>query len=148
VTVTTAARSASDPTPIIGIVPGASFDFPVDVTIHLQDVGGPSAGMMFALGIYDTLTPGALTGGEHVAGTGTIDAEGDVGPIGGIRQKMIGARDAGAGWFLAPEANCGEVVGHVPGGLRVFAVSTLDEALEVVTAIGAGRPTGDFASCG
>ena len=148
VTVTTAPRSASDATPMIGIVPGAAFDFPFDVTINLADVGGPSAGMMFALGIYDTLTPGALTGGEHIAGTGTIDAAGVVGPIGGIRQKMIGARDAGAEWFLAPAQNCGEVVGHVPAGLRVFAVASLDEALGVVEAIGDGAPTAGFPGCG
>jgi PDZ domain-containing protein len=148
VTLTTAARSASDPTPIIGVVPSVDYDFPIDVTIHLQNVGGPSAGMMFALGIYDTLTPGALTGGEHIAGTGTVDGEGVVGPIGGIRQKMFGARDAGATWFLAPVDNCSEVVGHVPDGLRVFAVSTLDEAVDVVEAIGEGRSTDDFPGCG
>jgi PDZ domain-containing protein len=148
VTVTTAPRSASDDSAIIGVLPGLMFDFPFEVAIHLQDVGGPSAGMMFALGIYDTLTPGALTGGEHVAGTGTIDAEGEVGPIGGIRQKMFGAKDAGADWFLAPEANCSEVVGHVPDGLRVFAVSSFDEALEVVRAIGEGEATDGFPSCG
>lgn len=148
VTVTTEARSASDDSPIIGIVPGLMFEFPFDVAIHLQDVGGPSAGMMFALGIYDTLTPGALTGGAHIAGTGTIDAEGDVGPIGGIRQKLFGAKDAGAEWFLAPTGNCAEVAGHVPDGLRVFAISNFDEALDVVRAIGEGASTDGFPSCG
>lgn len=147
VTVTTKARSASDDAPIIGVLPGVMFEFPFEVAIHLQDVGGPSAGMMFALGIYDTLTPGALTGGEHIAGTGTIDAEGGIGPIGGIRQKMFGAADAGADWFLAPQSNCDEVVGHVPDGLRVFAVSTFDEALDVVRAIGEGASTDAFPSC-
>ncbi|TPX01011.1 ATP-dependent serine peptidase containing a PDZ domain protein, partial [Schumannella luteola] len=117
--------------PMVGIVPGEDYAFPFDVTINLQDVGGPSAGMMFALGIYDTLTPGALTGGAHIAGTGTIDAAGDVGAIGGIRQKMYGARDAGADWFLAPRDNCGEVVGHIPDGLQVFAVDDLDQAIDV-----------------
>ena len=67
------------------------YDFPIDVTIQLNNVGGPSAGMMFALGIMDMLTPGELNGGENVAGTGTITADGTVGPIGGIRQKMWGA---------------------------------------------------------
>ena len=97
--------------------------------------------MMFALGIMDTLTPGELNGGENVAGTGTITADGTVGPIGGIRQKMWGAVDAGADWFLAPESNCDEVVGHVPGGLRVFSVGTLDDALGVLDAI---REDGDL----
>ena len=147
VSVTTAARSAADETPIIGVVPRIEYDFPIDVTINLPDVGGPSAGMMFALGIYDTLTPGPLTGGEHVAGTGTVDAEGRVGAIGGIRQKMMGAADAGAEWFLAPVANCREVVGHVPAGLEVFAVSELSDAIDVVTAIASGGSTGGFARC-
>lgn len=147
VTVTTKARSASDDAPIIGVLPGVMFEFPFEVAIHLQDVGGPSAGMMFALGIYDTLTPGALTGGEHIAGTGTIDAAGGIGPIGGIRQKMFGAADAGADWFLAPQQNCDEVVGHVPDGLRVFAVSSFDEALDVVRTIGEGASTDAFPSC-
>jgi PDZ domain-containing protein len=148
VTVTTAARSADDGTPIIGIVPTETYSFPFQVDINLGGVGGPSAGMMFALGIYDTLTPGALTGGEHIAGTGTIDAAGEVGAIGGIRQKMIGARDAGADWFLAPAANCGEVVGHIPAGLEVFSVSTLDDAVDLVEAIGEGAATDRFARCG
>lgn len=147
VTVTTEARSASDPTPIVGIVPGVRFDFPFEVDIHLQKVGGPSAGMMFALGIYDTLTPGALTGGEHIAGTGTIDPEGRVGAIGGVRQKMFGARDAGAEWFLVPQANCGQL-GEAPGGLRVVAVSTLAEAVDAVREIGAGGAGESLPGCG
>ncbi|WP_227000624.1 YlbL family protein [Protaetiibacter intestinalis] len=147
VTLVPVERSAGDPTPIIGVVPAIEYDFPFDVDIRLQDVGGPSAGMMFALAIADKLTPGAITGGEHVAGTGTIAADGAVGAIGGIRQKMIGARDAGADWFLAPEANCDAVVGHIPDGLTVFAVSTLAEATDVVTAIGDGASTAGFAGC-
>jgi PDZ domain-containing protein len=94
--------------------------------------------MMFALGIIDTLTPGELNGGDNVAGTGTITADGTVGPIGGIRQKMWGARDAGAEWFLAPASNCDEVVGHIPGDLRVFSVEDLDDALAVLDAVREG----------
>ena len=92
------------------------FKFPFDVKISLDKVGGPSAGMMFALGIVDTVTPGDLTGGKHVAGTGTITPDGAVGPIGGIGQKMVGARSGGATMFLAPAANCDDVVGHIPDG--------------------------------
>jgi PDZ domain-containing protein len=91
--------------------------------------------MMFALGIMDTLTPGELNGGAQIAGTGTITASGEVGPIGGIRQKLWGALDAGAQVFLAPEANCDEVVGHIPGGLEVFAVEDLDDAIAVLDAV-------------
>ena len=126
---------------LIGITTLHDYDFPIDVTIQLDNVGGPSAGMMFALGIIDTLSGGDLNGGEEVAGTGTIDSSGTVGPIGGIRQKMYGAKDAGATWFLAPKDNCDEVVGHIPAGLRVFSVATLDDALDVLAAI---RGDGDL----
>ncbi len=128
---------------LIGVTLITDYDFPFDVTIQLNNVGGPSAGMMFALGIMDVLTPGELNGGEIVAGTGTITSDGTVGPIGGIRQKMWGAVDADAEWFLAPDANCDEVVGHVPAGLRVFSVATLDDALDVLEAI---REDGDLSA--
>lgn len=120
---------------LIGVTLITDYDFPIDVAIQLNNVGGPSAGMMFALGIIDVLTPGELNGGESVAGTGTITADGEVGPIGGIRQKLYGARSAGAEWFLAPQSNCDEVVGHVPDGLRVFSVGDLDDALAALDAI-------------
>jgi PDZ domain-containing protein len=126
---------------LLGVNLITDYDFPIDVTIQLNNVGGPSAGMMFALGIIDTLTPDQLNGGENVAGTGTITADGEVGPIGGIRQKLFGAKDAGADWFLAPEANCDEVVGHIPDGLRVFSVETLDDAMEALDAV---REDGDL----
>jgi PDZ domain-containing protein len=126
----------------IGVFLGMRFEFPFDVKINAGDVGGPSAGTMFALGVYDTLTPGALTGGQQVAGTGTIDYTGAVGPIGGIRQKLVGARDGGARWFLAPADNCDEVVGHVPDGLRVVKIATFDQARAAVEAIAAKRATG------
>jgi PDZ domain-containing protein len=132
---------------LIGIQAGAAYDFPFDVTINLGDVGGPSAGMMLALGVYDKLTPGALTDGERIAGTGTISADGEVGAIGGIRQKMYGADSAGADWFLAPASNCDEVIGRIPGGLEVFAVSTLDDALLTVQTIADGGDTSSLARC-
>jgi PDZ domain-containing protein len=133
--------------PVIGIGVSYGYEFPFDVVIQLNDVGGPSAGMMFALGIIDKLTPGELNGGENIAGTGTIDDAGTVGPIGGIRQKLFGARDAGADWFLAPATNCGEVVGHVPDGIRVFAVATLDEAMTAVETIADGGDTSALPTC-
>ena len=139
--------NGADPVPIIGILPSISYTFPFEVKIQLENVGGPSAGQMFALGIIDKLTPGQLTGGARVAGTGTIDAEGNIGAIGGIRQKMYGAKAAGATWFLAPSADCGEVTGHIPSGLRVFAVTTLDDSLAALKAISAGTGTGSLPSC-
>jgi PDZ domain-containing protein len=119
----------------IGVLIATEYTFPFEVKIELDDVGGPSAGMMFALGIIEKLTPEQLTGGQVVAGTGTIDARGTVGPIGGIRQKLFGAQRAGAEFFLAPSGNCDDVVGNVPDGLEVFAVSTLDDSLDVLGAI-------------
>ncbi|MFD4957068.1 PDZ domain-containing protein [Microbacterium sp. NPDC058389] len=132
---------------LIGVTLITDYDFPIDVTIQLNNVGGPSAGMMFALGIIDTLTPGELNGGEQVAGTGTITADGTVGPIGGIRQKMWGAVDAGAEWFLAPDSNCDEVVGHIPGDLRVFSVKTLDDSLKVLETISDGGDLDELPTC-
>lgn len=131
----------------IGVVLQASYSFPFDVSFALDNVGGPSAGMMFALGIIDTLTPGELNGGRQIAGTGTITADGTVGPIGGIRQKMWGAKGAGAEYFLAPNANCSEVSGHVPQGLRVFSVSTLDDALTALDAISSGGDLDALPTC-
>lgn len=132
---------------VIGAYVRGHYDFPLDVTIQLDNVGGSSAGLMFALGIVDYLTPGSLTGGEIFAGTGTIDAEGTVGPIGGIRQKLYGARDAGATYFFAPASNCAEVVGHVPDGLSVFRVETIDDALGALEVIAQGEATTDLATC-
>jgi PDZ domain-containing protein len=144
----TPVQSGGDPSvPIVGIIVGSDYDFPFDVKIQLENVGGPSAGMMFALGIIDKLTPGELNGGADVAGTGTITGAGLVGPIGGIRQKLYGARDAGAKWFLAPASNCDEVTGHIPAGLTVFAVTTLDDSLAALKAIAANGDTSALPTC-
>lgn len=126
-------------TAVLSIYVSSDYDFPFTVEIELQNVGGPSAGMMFALGIIDKLVDESITGGEDIAGTGTITADGEVGPIGGIRQKLYGAQRAGADWFLAPESNCDEVVGHEPEGLTVISVSTLDDALDALESISAGE---------
>jgi PDZ domain-containing protein len=136
-----------DPAPIVGIIVGSDYEFPFTVQIQLENVGGPSAGMMFALGIIDKLTPGAINGGEDVAGTGTISSTGEVGPIGGIRQKLYGARSAGADWFLAPASNCDEVTGHIPSGLTVFAVDTLSDALTALAAIRSDGDTAGIPQC-
>lgn len=145
--ITPVLSEGDDPAPIVGIIVGGQYQFPIDVTIQLENVGGPSAGMMFALGIIDKLTEGELNGGEAVAGTGTITGAGEVGPIGGIRQKMWGAVDAGATWFLAPQSNCDEVTGHIPPGLTVFSVTTLDDALAALDAIASGGDTSALPTC-
>ncbi|MFD1716879.1 PDZ domain-containing protein [Georgenia deserti] len=124
---------------VLGVFLQPDVELPFQVEFDIEDIGGPSAGTMFALGIVDVLTPGDLTGGEHVAGTGTVDLAGRVGPIGGIQQKLVGARRDGADWFLAPAGNCDEVPGHVPDGLHVVRVATLAEARTSVEAIGEGN---------
>ncbi len=92
---------------IVGVQIGTGYDFPFTVSVRLgEDIGGPSAGLIFSLGVYDRLTPGALTGGADIAGTGTIDEQGHVGPIGGIEQKIVAAAQTGAKIFLVPPANC------------------------------------------
>ncbi|THE06104.1 PDZ domain-containing protein [Microbacterium oleivorans] len=143
----TRTESTDGPVWIIGITTQRDFDFPIDVKIQLDRIGGPSAGQMFALGIIDTLTPGELNGGKQIAGTGTIDSAGAIGPIGGIRQKLYGARDAGAKYFLAPTDNCDEVVGHIPGDLRVIPVSTLDDSLTALTVIRSGKGVDKLPAC-
>lgn len=131
---------------LLGVFIDPVFELPFEVSIRIEDIGGPSAGMMFALGIIDHLTPEDETGGQVVAGTGTVDLSGAVGPIGGIRQKLFGAVRDGARWFLAPTDNCEEVVGNVPDGLRVVRVDTLAEARAAVEAIGAGTAD-DLPTC-
>ena len=134
------AASSDDPEGSkLGIYLDAQVDLPVDIHFTLENIGGPSAGMMFSLGIIDRLTEGDMTGGQAIAGTGTMSYDGKVGAIGGIRQKMQGAKRDGATWFLAPESNCDQVIGHVPDGLRVVRVSTLHEAHEAVDAIASQR---------
>ncbi|HEY2642174.1 MAG TPA: S16 family serine protease [Galbitalea sp.] len=142
----TPAKSSTGP--YIGVFLTAKYTFPFPVKIQLQDVGGPSAGMMFALGIIDKLTPTKLNGGQHIAGTGTITASGSVGAIGGIRQKMYGARNAGANYFLAPASNCNEVRGHIPAGLTVFATSKLSDSVTDLHAIATGTGLSKLKTCG
>ena len=124
------------------------FDVPLDVELTVPDIGGPSAGLMFALTVLERMTPGAMTGGARIAGTGTITGDGVVGPIGGIPQKVRGAAKAGATTFLAPTANCAELAGRVPEGLQVYPVDTLEQAREVVEAVGRGEPPEPARACG
>ena len=134
------ASKSSGGSAVIGVQVQEQYKFPFNVRITVGDIGGPSAGMMFALGIIDTLTPMNLTGGKFIAGTGEITAAGQVQPIGGIQQKMVGARDAGATVFLSPAGNCADTKGAVPAGLKVVKVSTLSQAVSDLEALKAGKP--------
>jgi PDZ domain-containing protein len=107
--------------------------FPFEITIESGDVGGPSAGLMWAVGLYDLLTPGDLTGGRTIAGTGSIDLEGKVGPIGAILDKVVAAREANADIMLVPRDNYDEARDVDTGDLRLISVSTFEEALEALS---------------
>lgn len=130
---------------MLGILMNSEPAGGVSVHYNLNDVGGPSAGMMFSLAVIDKLTPGELNGGKKVAGTGTIDEDGTVGPIGGIEHKIRAASDAGAELFLAPRDNCPAVKGAHAGAMTVAAVANLTEAVNAMDAYAAGRdvPTCD-----
>jgi PDZ domain-containing protein len=133
------ASKSSGGTAVIGVEVQEQYDFPFTVRIDVGNIGGPSAGTMFALGIIDMLTSDNLTGGKFIAGTGEITAAGQVEAIGGIQQKMVAARDAGATVFLAPAGNCSSTVGATPAGLTVVKISTLSQAVSDLEAIKAGK---------
>jgi Lon-like protease len=107
--------------------------FPFKVSIASGDIGGPSAGLMYALGLYDTLTPGDLTQGRTIAGTGTIDQSGAVGPIGGITDKVVAAERVGASIFLVPKDNWAELQGVDTGDMRLIKVSSFADALKALS---------------
>jgi PDZ domain-containing protein len=147
VTITTkTSDDAGEKRAIVGISAGTDHTFPFTIDIKLADVGGPSAGLMFALGIYDKLTPGSLTGGKFVAGTGTIDDAGKVGPIGGIEMKTVGARSKGAQYFLTPADNCAAAASDAPDGLTLVKVKTIDDALGALKDLRSGD-TADLPKC-
>ncbi|WP_030780964.1 PDZ domain-containing protein [Streptomyces sp. NRRL S-920] len=131
---------------IVGIQAGTDHTFPFTIDIKLADVGGPSAGLMFALGIVDKLTPDDLTGGKFVAGTGTIDDKGKVGPIGGIEMKTVGAREKGAQYFLTPKGNCAAAASDIPDGLTLVKVDTIADAVKSLKKISEGD-TDSLPSC-
>ncbi|MFE7315238.1 PDZ domain-containing protein [Streptomyces sp. NPDC057555] len=121
---------------VVGIQAQLDHIFPFPINVKLADVGGPSAGLMFALGIVDKLTPGGgLTGGKFIAGTGTIDDQGKVGPIGGISMKTIGAREKGAEFFLTPKDNCAAAAKDIPSGLHLVKVGSIGDAVQALKKI-------------
>ncbi|GAA3622942.1 S16 family serine protease [Streptomyces chitinivorans] len=107
----------------------------VEVELRLADVGGPSAGLVFALGVVDEIDDGDLTGGRTIAGTGTITARGEVGPVGGVPLKTQAAARDGATVFLVPEAECDDARTELPEDLRLVPVTTLEGALNALRAL-------------
>ncbi|MFJ9039460.1 PDZ domain-containing protein [Streptomyces sp. NPDC102406] len=144
--VTIKTGKAEDDRAIVGIQAGTDHTFPFQIDIKLADVGGPSAGLMFSLGIVDKLTPTDLTGGKFVAGTGTIDEDGKVGPIGGIGMKIVGAREKGAQYFLTPKDNCATAAKDTPDGLTLVKVNTIGDAMDALKDIRSGD-TADLPAC-
>jgi PDZ domain-containing protein len=149
-TVTTKESPTAPGQAVIGVYVGTGFVFPFDVTVRISDsIGGPSAGLVFAMSVYDTLTPGSLTGGDVIAGTGAISPDGQVGAIGGIQQKIAGAADAGAELFLVPPANCAEALGAPHDALdrlRLVRAPTLRSAIRSVKTH-ADDPSAALPSC-
>lgn len=137
----TLGKAEDRPQGVLGVTSAERPDVPFQIKIALKDVGGPSAGLMFALSIVDKLTPGEINGGQSVAGTGEIDADGKVGAIGGIPFKMIAARDQGASVFLVPEGNCAEARQRAPEGLKLIKVGTLEQAVNALEALRNNQPT-------
>jgi PDZ domain-containing protein len=139
-TVQVATVAGEDGVPRIGVTPEIISSAPFKVNIPIENIGGPSAGLMLTLGIIDKIKPEDLTGGKIIAGTGTIDADGKVGPIGGVPQKLVASKDAGATFFLTPKDNCAEAVANEQKDLPLVQVATLDDALKALADIRAGTP--------
>ncbi len=127
----------------VGIMPQDQVDYtyPFRVSIDVTNIGGPSAGLAMTLGVLDTLSGGQLTGGHTVAVTGTMDADGNVGLVGGVPQKTVAVENAGATIFLVPPGNYADAKSKQRPGLKIYAVSTLDQALQVLAANGGHVPT-------
>lgn len=138
VTVQVVTTEGEDGVPRVGFAPEVRSSAPFTISIPIEGIGGPSAGLMMALGIIDKLEPEDLTGGRIIAGTGTIDNDGRVGPIGGVPQKIIGAVDAGATVFLTPSENCAEAVSNAVSGLLLVEVDTLETALTALETVREG----------
>lgn len=128
-TVTAAASNSLGTVPVVGISLETGYSYAPEVTYNIDpDIGGSSGGLMLALGIYDKVSPGDLAAGRVIAGSGTITGEGKVGQVGGIQQKLAGARQAGATIFLVPEGNC-SALGPEPADLIIVKVTSLNQAI-------------------
>ncbi len=131
------------PTALLGIDPQTQqdWDFPVKVTVHTQDIGGPSAGLAMTLGIIDKLSSGRLTGNRIVAATGTIDQYGNVGDVGGVAEKTIAVERAGATVFFVPSVELKTAESKATPQLHVYAVSSLNQVLRILERLGGHVPT-------
>jgi Lon-like protease len=138
-TATLTTSKGDDGSPRLGVRVDQRQPHPFQLKIDLNRIGGPSAGLMFTLGIIDTIDKEDLTGGMLIVGTGTIDDDGNVGPIGGIPQKLVAAKDVHAKVFLTPAANCAEAVANAQPGLPLVKVATVDDAVNALATLRGGR---------
>ncbi len=140
--------AASGPvSPVVGITVGTGYQYTPDISFDLgEDIGGPSAGLVFSLAIYDKITAGALLSGRHLAGTGTITASGSVGPIGGIQEKIAGAQNDGATVFLVPADNCEDLAG-VQTKMTLIKVASLPDAISALTTLNTGGGAAQLPHC-
>ena len=132
-------QGESDDAPILGITIKQEPADGTTIDYHLDDIGGPSAGLMFTLAVVDKLTPEDLTDGKFIAGTGTIDADGDVGPIGGISHKIDAAKKAGAMMFMTPSDNCAEAMSGDHDGVVLAKVNNLSDAVTALKDVKVGK---------
>lgn len=121
-----------EPVPAIGVLVSGRYDFPIEVDILLENVGGPSAGLAFAIGVIEKLTPDEIVPPGIIAATGTITATGEIGGVGGVRHKAFGAERSGARLFLIPEENCDQVAGVYFAEMAIVPVTTLQGAIDVL----------------
>jgi PDZ domain-containing protein len=143
-----ATTEGDDGTPLVGIMIAEDMEFPVDVEISVGDVGGPSAGLMFALGIMDRLSEEGITGGHHIAGTGTITADGTVGGVSGIAQKMVSADRLGAEYFFVAGESCAQTFESAAAGdIEVVRVDDLGDAVAALENIREGGDPADLPRC-
>jgi Lon-like protease len=147
VKVVTAESTTQSDAPVVGITLGTGYDYQPKISFDLgRQIGGPSAGLVFALAIYDKITDGPLLAGRHVAATGTISPGGQVGPIGAIQQKVAGAEKAGATDFLVPSANCGDLAG-LRTDINLVKVSTLGDAITAIEILNTPGAAGPLPRC-
>jgi PDZ domain-containing protein len=139
--VTLASRPDDKSRPFLGVtMRSVPADPSKEIEFDVGSIGGPSAGLMMTLSIIDQMTPGDLSHGEFIAGTGTIDPSGEVGEIGGIDHKIRAAKDAGATMFLVPAANCSLATADAPDGIELVKVDTLSGALDALGTVGTDKP--------
>ncbi len=147
ISVTTAESPTQADGPVVGITLGKGFRYTPDISFDFgQRIGGPSAGLVFALAIYDKITAGSLLEGKHVAGTGSISPDGNVGSIGGIQEKIAGAEKAGATAFLVPASNCQDLAG-ISTDLTLIKVSTLKDAIAALEKLKNPAELGQLPHC-